>query len=76
MKLNGHRSTLSQEGDCLMLSRLAGSYTGGMIFCTHGGISGFRFRFNSAVPSVFRSSIDLKANPLMTTGDITAGTIT
>ena len=75
-----NHTILSQEGDCLMLSRnqtcVAGSYTGGMIFCTHGGTSGFRFSYNPAVPSVFRSNINLEANQLTTTGDITAGTIT
>jgi hypothetical protein len=47
-----------------------------MVFTTHGGTGGFRFSYNPAVPSVFRSNINLVANNLFTTGDLSAGTMT
>lgn len=76
---NGAWNSLAREGDCLMLTRnqtgVPGSYTGGMIFTTHGGSSGFRFSYDPAVASVFRSDVDMTSHDLTTTGNISTGTM-
>jgi len=75
----GNWNNLVQNNDGLFLLRkndASMSYTGGMVFTTHGGNGGFRFSYNPAVPSVFRSNINLETYQLTTTGNISAGTIT
>ena len=77
---SGNWSNLAREGDCLFLCRnqsgISNTWFGGMLFVTHGGSSGFRFSFDPARDSVFRSNVNLEGNRVYTTGNMASGTFT